>query len=69
MMTTDHTWAKRNLADTRTSSMSVFGLTIQPTKMQVISAEIGIITEFEMKSRKSRMLDPSPIGCTNESEL
>ena len=49
--------------------MSVWGLIIQPTKTQVRSAAIGIIAELEMKSSKSRMLEPSPIGWMNDSEL
>ena len=69
LITTDHTLARRKRADTRTSSISVWGLIIQPTKTQVRSAAIGIITELEMKSSKSRMLEPSPIGWMNDSEL
>ena len=46
-----------------------FGLMIQPTKMQVSSATIGMITELEMKSKKSSSVVPSPIGSMNDKPL
>ena len=64
-----HTLRSLNSAESITSSSITFGPTIQPTKMQVSSATIGIITELERKSRKSRMVVPSPKGWMNESEL
>ena len=37
--------------------------------MQVSNATIGIITELEIKSRKSRIEVPAPRGSMNEREL
>ena len=45
-----------------TSSIMAFGLIIQPTNTQAKSAAMGIITELEMKSRKSKMVLPGPSG-------
>ena len=69
LMTTDQTLANLNSADSRTSSIMTLGLMIQPTKMQVRSAAMGIMTELEMKSKKSRMLEPGPSGSMNAKEL
>ena len=48
-----------------TSSMIALGLMIQPTNTHAINAAIGIITELEMKSRKSRIVLPGPSGSMN----
>ena len=55
--------APEDSAERRTPSTMETGSVIRPTKTQVRKAAIGIITEFVMKSR---VIKPSPIGCTNE---
>ena len=62
LIITDQAPAGLKGAEMRTSSISVFGLMIQPTKMQVSNATIGINTEFEKKSAKSSSELPAPSG-------
>ena len=69
LMMTVHTGARPNLLDWRTSSMIVFGLIIQPTKMQVRTATMGISTELETKSKKSSSCVPGPSGSMPMSTL
>ena len=61
--------AAENLLEMRTSSMMVLGFTIQPTNTQVSSATMGMSTELEMKSAKSRIEEPAPSGSMNDSPL
>ena len=66
---TTQAFSALNSLDSLTSSTSTLGLTIQPTKMQVRIATMGMSTELEMKSKKSRIVLPSPSGCTAENTL
>ena len=59
---------------TLTSSATNFGLRMKPTMIHVKIARIGIITLFEMKSKKSRLLIPSgaipeQIPCHNDDGI
>ena len=69
LMMTIQAFSTLNSLEIFTSSTMAFGLMIQPTKMQVSSATIGMITELEMKSKKSSSVVPSPIGSMNDKPL
>ena len=69
LIMTTNSFSDLNGPDNFTSSTTTFGFTIHPTNTHAIKAAIGIITEFEMKSRKSRMAVPSPNGWMNDSWL
>ena len=61
--------ARANFDEARTSSMIAFGLIIQPTNTQVSNATMGIMTELEMKSKKSSSWVPGPSGSIQISPL
>ena len=69
LMTTVHAFSARKLLDSFTSSTMAFGLMIHPTNTQVKSATMGMMTEFEMKSKKSSSVVPAPSGSMNDRRL
>ena len=58
-----------NALDSLISRARMFSLTSQPNMIQVKISTIGMMTELEMKSKKSSSEEPSPSGCMPESTL
>lgn len=69
LIITTQAFSALNSLEISISSTSVLGLMIQPTNTHVRIATMGMSTEFDMKSKKSSNVEPSPMGWMNESEL